>query len=37
VGRVSFISNMIKDDLKSGKHTTVLTRFPPVLLLPLNR
>ena len=27
--RVSFISNMIKDDLASGKHTSVLTRFPP--------
>ena len=27
--RVHFISNMIKDDLASGKHTNVLTRFPP--------
>ena len=27
--RVNFISNMIKDDLESGKHNSVLTRFPP--------
>jgi len=27
--RVNFISNMIKEDLESGKHTNVLTRFPP--------
>ena len=27
--RVSFISNMIKGDLASGKHKSVLTRFPP--------
>mmetsp|Transcript_47553 Transcript_47553/g.40166 ORF Transcript_47553/g.40166 Transcript_47553/m.40166 type:complete len:845 (+) Transcript_47553:1-2535(+) len=27
--RVNFISNMIKDDLQSGKRTNVLTRFPP--------
>jgi len=27
--RVHFISNMIKADLESGKHNSVLTRFPP--------
>jgi hypothetical protein len=28
--RKHFISNIIDEDLKSGKHKTVLTRFPPV-------
>ena len=29
-GRKHFIANIIEEDLKSGKHKSILTRFPPV-------
>ena len=31
--RRHFIANIIEDDLRSGKHKSILTRFPPVRLL----
>ncbi|ETI96689.1 MAG: Glutamine-tRNA ligase, partial [Intestinibacter bartlettii DORA_8_9] len=27
--RTNFIKNIIKDDLASGKHDSIITRFPP--------
>ena len=27
--RTNFIKNIIKDDLASGKHKSIITRFPP--------
>ena len=27
--RVNFLSNIMRDDLKSGKHQQIVTRFPP--------
>jgi glutaminyl-tRNA synthetase len=28
-GRKNFIKNIVEDDLASGKHKMVVTRFPP--------
>ena len=28
-GKSNFIKEIIKDDLRTGKHDTVATRFPP--------